>query len=241
MITYTIGRADGNDIIIDEPSISRRHAELSAEPGGGYRLIDLGSSNGTHIQNADGWVKLDRAALEIETDTPIRLGQKLTTLGELLDLREDVSGADGHPASAGSFDEETDVTRSQPDPAPSPLAPPSSLALKARALPGWAVPAAAIGGGTALVLVVVLVLLLGPFGGAGRSDFVEACAIRSGSLVKCRCWGKALRRGFSNQEFDALTAAIAKRDFLTALAPLLRAKFTRIQAATEAQCGKLGP
>jgi hypothetical protein len=228
-----IGRGADNDIIIDEPSISRRHAELIAEPGGRYRLKDLGSSNGTHIQHHGGWQTLGDDAFEIEDGTAIRMGQKITTLAGLLDLLREGSDEDegGHAAS-------TDTTRGPHDAgAPSP----TPLASRARALPGWAVPAGAIGGGTALIVVVVLVLLMGPFGGAGRTDFVEACTIRSGSRVKCQCWGTALRRIFSKQEFDQLTAAIVKRDFLTALPPALRAKFTRISGVTGAQCGKLAP
>ncbi len=228
MTTYTIGRGADNDIIIDEPSISRRHAELIAEPGGRYRLKDLGSSNGTHIQHDGGWETLGDAALEVETGTTIRLGQRITALAELLDLREEISGEerneDHHPASTNTM-----------------LGPRGPGAPNTRQLPSWALPAAAIGGGATLILIVVLVLLMGPFGGAGRTDFVEACTIRSGSRVKCQCWGTALRRGFSKQEFDRLTAAIVKRDFLTALQPNLRAKFTRIRDVTAAQCGKLAP
>ncbi len=238
MTRYTIGRGADNDIIIDEPSVSRRHAELIAEPGGKYRLKDLGSSNGTHIQQGGGWQRLGEAAVEIEAGTTIRLGQKITTPAGLLDLLEDGPGEDERPMHEGRYDASTDTALGPHDAGPPGPRPPAT---DARALPGWAVPAAAIGGGAALVLVVVLVLLMGPFGGAGRTDFVEACTIRGGSRVKCQCWGTALRRAFSKQEFDALTAAIVKRDFLTALAPSLRAKFTAIRGATEAQCGKLAP
>lgn len=238
MATYSIGRGADNDIIIDEPSISRRHAELIAEPGGRYRLKDLRSSNGTHIQRDAGWETLGEADFEVETGATIRLGRRITTVAELLDLREEMSGQDERRMNADSYEAPTDTERGPLD-----LAAPSRspLASSARALPGWAVPAGAIGGGAALILIVVLVLLMGPFGGAGRTDFVEACTIRSGSRVKCQCWGTALRRIFSKHEFDRLTDAIVKRDFLTALTPTLRAKFTRIRDVTGAKCGKLAP
>jgi two-component system response regulator AtoC len=44
----SIGRAPGNDIIVDDPSISRKHAILHLGPPG-VRIEDLGSANGTRV------------------------------------------------------------------------------------------------------------------------------------------------------------------------------------------------
>ena len=44
----TIGRAPSNDVVIDDPTVSAQHASLTKLPSG-YRLKDLGSSNGTQI------------------------------------------------------------------------------------------------------------------------------------------------------------------------------------------------
>ena len=41
-----IGRASSNDIVIDDPTVSAEHASLTKSPSG-YRLRDLGSTNGT--------------------------------------------------------------------------------------------------------------------------------------------------------------------------------------------------
>jgi two-component system, cell cycle response regulator len=46
----TIGRLPNTDIYIDAPSVSRRHAELSMV-GDAVMIRDLGSSNGTHVNN----------------------------------------------------------------------------------------------------------------------------------------------------------------------------------------------
>ncbi|MFO0800159.1 MAG: FHA domain-containing protein [Gemmataceae bacterium] len=43
------GREQEADVVIDEPSVSRAHARMEPRPGGAYRLIDLGSSNGTYV------------------------------------------------------------------------------------------------------------------------------------------------------------------------------------------------
>ena len=43
-----IGRDPANDIAINDPEVSRKHARLSAQAGG-YILEDLGSTNGTFV------------------------------------------------------------------------------------------------------------------------------------------------------------------------------------------------
>ena len=42
---WSIGRDPDSDLVIDEPTVSRRHAELRWTPAG-YALVDLGSTNG---------------------------------------------------------------------------------------------------------------------------------------------------------------------------------------------------
>lgn len=46
-----VGRDDAADVIIDNPSVSRRHAEIRLGDSG-WEVEDLGSSNGTFIDNA---------------------------------------------------------------------------------------------------------------------------------------------------------------------------------------------
>jgi ABC transport system ATP-binding/permease protein len=43
-----IGRAEGSDLVIDSPGVSRRHARIIRVKNG-YQLEDLGSSNGTYV------------------------------------------------------------------------------------------------------------------------------------------------------------------------------------------------
>jgi pSer/pThr/pTyr-binding forkhead associated (FHA) protein len=43
-----IGRAPSNDVVIDDPTVSSHHASLTKSTSG-YRLKDLGSTNGTQI------------------------------------------------------------------------------------------------------------------------------------------------------------------------------------------------
>lgn len=44
----TIGRAEGNDIVIPDGSVSSRHGEILVK-GESVELVDLGSTNGTHF------------------------------------------------------------------------------------------------------------------------------------------------------------------------------------------------
>lgn len=62
----TVGRGGASTLRIDHPSVSREHAELRDE-GTHWRVRDLGSKNGTHLDGAavddarlppDGWLRL---------------------------------------------------------------------------------------------------------------------------------------------------------------------------------------
>lgn len=46
--TIVIGRSPGSDVVLKEPKVSRKHAEIQFV-GGRYVLLDLESSNGTYI------------------------------------------------------------------------------------------------------------------------------------------------------------------------------------------------
>lgn len=47
-----IGRSDDADLVLAHPSVSRRHAELESLSDGTWRLVDLGSKNGTFFDGA---------------------------------------------------------------------------------------------------------------------------------------------------------------------------------------------
>jgi ABC-type multidrug transport system ATPase subunit len=56
----SIGRDPANDIVLDQPQVSRNHAEIE-RVGQRFRLIDLNSSNGTFVNDeqitAEAWLK----------------------------------------------------------------------------------------------------------------------------------------------------------------------------------------
>jgi hypothetical protein len=45
----TAGRHPESDIFLDDITVSRRHAEIRREAAGGYRILDMGSLNGTYV------------------------------------------------------------------------------------------------------------------------------------------------------------------------------------------------
>jgi putative peptide zinc metalloprotease protein len=73
----TIGRGPDNDVVVDDPSVSRQHARVLREPGG-FVLEDLDSFNGTAIGertlHGERATLPDQALLHIG-DVPVRFEQ----------------------------------------------------------------------------------------------------------------------------------------------------------------------
>jgi pSer/pThr/pTyr-binding forkhead associated (FHA) protein len=46
----TIGRSSDNDVVLDDVTVSRKHANIR-RAGERFELIDLGSLNGTYVNN----------------------------------------------------------------------------------------------------------------------------------------------------------------------------------------------
>ena len=67
----TIGRDSTNGVAINDPEVSRRHARLTFQ-GGKYVLEDLGSTNGTYLNNE----RLSSPAPFTTSDT-LRIGRTL--------------------------------------------------------------------------------------------------------------------------------------------------------------------
>jgi hypothetical protein len=82
MRRYRIGRADTNDIVLADSTVSREHAELAELGEGRYAIKDLGSTYGISIRRGAQWEKVPEA--EIAHDTPFRIGDYETSADELL-------------------------------------------------------------------------------------------------------------------------------------------------------------
>ena len=70
----TLGRSRQCDLSVQEPSISRKHAFLTVG-GGRIRVQDLGSSNGTFVNERDAV-----GELELRDGDTLRLGNAVLTV-----------------------------------------------------------------------------------------------------------------------------------------------------------------
>lgn len=93
--TLAIGRHAGNDLLLDQGSVSRRHARIE-RVGDGFHLRDLGSTNGTWL----GSQRIDERRLR-DGDT-IRIGDASLVFKAAFNAAEDLTFVEewGRPADA---------------------------------------------------------------------------------------------------------------------------------------------
>ena len=88
--SYIIGREAGNEIVIEDPQVSRRHAQLTRQ-GTSYLIEDIGSTNGTYVNgkrvtapvllaNGDMIGLADTVVLAVQA--PLTAGQDATVVGD---------------------------------------------------------------------------------------------------------------------------------------------------------------
>src|SRR6185295_19374979 len=83
-----VGRAPTCDVPVFDPTISRRHAEVSLVPGG-VEILDLGSSNGTFV-NGD---RVTKATAK---------GGDVVTFGKVVFKHQDTAPAKPAPSAHAS-------------------------------------------------------------------------------------------------------------------------------------------
>jgi ABC-type multidrug transport system ATPase subunit len=89
-----IGRADDNDIVVQDLRVSRYHAELRKAPGGEYEITDLGSHNGTFVngQRVTGCVVTEADAIGVGMATFRLVGDELQEFVDTGDVSLDARG-----------------------------------------------------------------------------------------------------------------------------------------------------
>lgn len=103
-----VGRDLSNDIVINDPEISRRHARLFAQ-GGSYVLEDLGSTNGTFINGQ----RLVGPAILRPGDS-VTFGERVNLVFESADF--DVDATVVSPASRPAYDSQPPAQVYSPPP-----------------------------------------------------------------------------------------------------------------------------
>jgi pSer/pThr/pTyr-binding forkhead associated (FHA) protein len=95
----TVGRAAGCEVVIDDDSVSAKHARLEYDLGA-WRITDLGSTNGTAIEGVK---------LAPDVPTPLPYGSSVRFGGVKLQFRE-VAEVDLEAARAGWTEPEKEAT-----------------------------------------------------------------------------------------------------------------------------------
>jgi two-component system response regulator AtoC len=94
----SLGRAEGNDVRIDDSSVSRRHAIIHLGPT--LRIEDLGSANGTKLRRekgAPGTVRLVDSPVELGEHAEFAIGDAITLGSAMVVVRR----VDEAPVTSG--------------------------------------------------------------------------------------------------------------------------------------------
>ncbi|NEJ98817.1 FHA domain-containing protein [Rhizobium ruizarguesonis] len=86
MTKYVVGREPDPSqphVIVDDKTVSRKHAAISIIGRDRYLLEDLKSANGTYVREKGGWRRIDSE--HVGPDDDVRLGTYVTTLAKMLD------------------------------------------------------------------------------------------------------------------------------------------------------------
>ncbi|MHC5020203.1 MAG: FHA domain-containing protein [Planctomycetota bacterium] len=106
-VTVTVGRADGNDIVIIDGTLSRRHCEFFVFDDGSWGVRDLGSGNGVVVRG-----ERIGGDYDLEDGDQVKLGNVVLTYragagddDEALELGDAEMLEMGDPAASLDFDE----------------------------------------------------------------------------------------------------------------------------------------
>ncbi len=98
--SYLIGREAGNDIVVEDPQVSRRHAQLTRQ-GSAYLIEDMGSTNGTYVNgkrvtapvllsNSDLVGLADTVVLAVQAPATVIDSEATLVMGEVAPVKSTV-------------------------------------------------------------------------------------------------------------------------------------------------------
>ena len=99
MECYRVGRSSDNDIVLNNVTVSRRHAEVRCRTDGLYDVIDLDSTAQQAGRLAEEILPVEagtrRRPVTVEADEPIRLGEHKATIARLISGGDPLSQVTG--------------------------------------------------------------------------------------------------------------------------------------------------
>ena len=116
-----VGRDVANDIVVNDPEVSRRHARLTIESGS-YLVEDLGSTNGTFVNGQ----RLTRPHL-LRPGEMLQMGENVGFAFEAQPYDADATMVGAGPVSEPPSARETYVPPSTPPPPPTRTPPPPGV------------------------------------------------------------------------------------------------------------------
>ncbi|MGE0566000.1 MAG: FHA domain-containing protein [Alphaproteobacteria bacterium] len=238
MRRYLIGRSEHNDIVVQDASVSRQHAELEELSGGRFALRDLGSTYGMALWRDGKWIEV--LEVELVVDSRVRLGGFETSPRDLLALAR----GDGQPVGAASPAPQPKHPRAPTHDSRLPASEPDEHKGKSRALV-WSVAGA-------------LAVLLAGLAGAGYfygpalwnkfmtptfGDRVQAyCDRRQVSRPRCACQIKLLQASLTERERQIyLDSLETGRGALAALSDAERTAFGRKTTDASQEAARICP
>ncbi len=90
----SVGRDPGSDVFVDNPGVSRDHFRLEKNAAGEYQLVDLGSANGTFVND-----QMVHTAV-LKSNDVVRFGKYTLWIGYDTDRRSGAGDARRSPAVA---------------------------------------------------------------------------------------------------------------------------------------------
>jgi len=230
MAKLRIGRSDINDIVLEDTSISRKHAEIEELGDGIWRLTDIGSSAGTFVKEGGQWTQISSA--DIESDTEVRFGEAEFHLADIVSvdpstIRPNTASGLGQRAEKGA--DEISREMRQVGGASGSIGRTGAVAAASGGGAGLTrnTKLLIFGGGGVLLLIVVAVLavalagggvaIMGGggvaiMGGGAKAELARMLTARckargKQSADKCECLGKSMAGGLTEDEARRTVAA----------------------------------
>lgn len=163
----TVGRDPGSDVFVDNPGVSRDHFRLELTPAGQYQVVDLGSANGTFVNEQ----MINTAT--VRNNDVVRFGKYTMWIGYDVDRRDRT--AEQHRKTTDTDSHTVVLSRSElgqllEKQQEKDAAPPTSVMMAMPSVPGGPAAAAAAAAANAPpspVAAVLTAFLLGTALGAG--------------------------------------------------------------------------